>query len=77
MKVVEIRFEDALYKCYPTRPSAERTQYIVAGIGSITLARDTGTVLEVAPVMRHGALTLTKLAPLLQEAAPLVDKRVA
>ncbi len=74
MNVLEIVIESSLYRCYPTvrEANAPEEKYIVAGVGSITLARETGAIVTVAPVFTSGGPTLKKLAPLIHQAAEAV-----
>ena len=72
MNVVEIVIEGSLYRCYPTqRGTSDEDKYIVAGVGSITLMRETGAIVTVAPVFNNGGPTLKKLAPLIHDAMPI------
>ncbi len=70
MQVVEIVIEGSLYRCYPTLRDTSDAQekYIVAGVGSITLSRDTGAIVSVAPVFTDGGSKLRRLAPLIHQA---------
>ncbi len=72
MNAVEFFVEGALYRCYRTsRLSTGEESYIVAGVGSVTIKRDTGVTVAVAPVIHGGARMLETFAPLIHEAAPL------
>ncbi len=73
MKVVEVVIEGNVYRCYPTQRDANGAEekYIVAGVGCITLARETGAIVTLAPVLSNGGPTLKKIAPLIHEAVPI------
>jgi hypothetical protein len=73
MKVIEVVIEGNVYFCYPTQRDASGAEekYIVAGVGCITLARDTGAIVTLAPVLANGGPTLKKIAPLIHEAVPI------
>jgi hypothetical protein len=73
MNVVEIVIEGNVYRCYPTQRDASGAEekYIVAGVGCITLARETGAIVTLAPVLANGGPTLKKIAPLIHEAVPI------
>ncbi len=63
---IEIVFERALYRCYRVQTSKDDVdRYIVAGVGSVSIARATGAVVDLAPVIQDGARLLTKLAPII------------
>jgi hypothetical protein len=69
---VEILIDGSLYRCYRTRHSPDDVaeSYVVAGVGSVTIERDTGAVVAVTPVMNGGARLLEKLAQLIHDRAP-------
>jgi hypothetical protein len=71
MNVLEIVIEGSLYRCYPTlrEESDPAEKYIVAGVGSITLTRESGAIVTLAPIFTNGGPTLKKLAPLIHGAA--------
>jgi hypothetical protein len=64
---IEIVMEGTLYRCYRVQTSKDDVErYIVAGVGSITVERATGVIVDLTPVIHDGARVLTKLAPLIQ-----------
>ena len=63
---IEIILSSVLYRCYRAMKHGEdgATEcFVVAGIGSVTIAKDSGAVVSVAPVIRGSARLLERLAP--------------
>ena len=63
---IEIAIDGTLYRCYRARGGDALERYIVAGVGSVAIAADTGAIVELAPVINEGERLLTKLATLIQ-----------
>jgi hypothetical protein len=65
---LEIHVDGLVVRCYRTgAPGGEDLldTYVVAGVGSISIARDTGEIVKVAAITSNGAAFLKKLAPMI------------
>jgi len=65
---IEILVDGTLYRCYAARRTNDDEgveRYIVAGVGSITIARDTGAIVTMVAVIPDGVNVLAELAPIL------------
>ncbi len=64
---LEIDIQGIVLRCYRTASRGEDLvdHYIVAGFGSISVARDSGEIVNISAITPSGAALLKQLAPLI------------
>ncbi len=74
MHNIEIGIDGIVHRCYRARPPNGHgmiERWIVAGVGSVTIARDSGAILDFAAVIADGGTLLARIAPIIHQRAPL------